>query len=235
MIVDDHAFFRRGLREVLNDEPNMEVVAEASGGDEAIDLARRLRPLGLDLVLMDIDMAPVDGITATERLVADDPDLPVVMLTVSTLDRDLFDAVRVGAVGFLSKSLSPEALVRALRRFQQDEALPMSRSMATKVLAYFQQAMARPTPATAPDASTASGAPGAPGAPDGPTGTGDISLTPRELEVLEHIARGARDREIADALVVTESTVKKHVQNILRKLHARNRVEAVARLRGHRP
>lgn len=224
LIADDHAFFRRGLREVLSDEPDLAVVAEAADGDEAVRRARALRPDGLDLVLMDIDMAPVDGITATERLVADDPDLPVVMLTVSTLDRDLFDAVRVGAVGYLSKSLSPEALVRALRRFQRDEALPMSRSMATKVLAYFQQA-----------ARAGLAAPAAVSGAATPTGPADVTLTRREQEVLEHIARGARDREIAEVLVVTESTVKKHVQNILRKLHARNRAEAVARVRGGRP
>ena len=212
LIADDHAFFRRGLREVINDEPDMVVVAEASDGEEAIRRARTLRPQALDLVLMDIDMAPVDGIAATERLVSADPDLPVVMLTVSTLDRDLFDAVRVGAVGYLSKSLAPDALVRALRRFQQDEALPMSRSMATKVLAFFQQG-GRPAPAGAAPAASAA-----------------VTLTVREREVLEHIARGARDREIAETLIVSESTVKKHVQNILRKLHARNRAEAVARL-----
>jgi two-component system NarL family response regulator len=202
------------LREVLADEPDMEVVAEAADGEEAVRRATALWPQGLDLVLMDIDMTPVDGITAAERLTTAASDLPVVMLTVSTLDRDLFEAVRVGAVGYLSKSLSPEALVRALRRFQQDEAMPMSRSMATKVLAYFQQT-AR---------TTYRG--GSPSSGD------EVTLTPREQEVLEHIARGARDREIAEALVVTESTVKKHVQNILRKLHARNRAEAVARLRG---
>jgi two-component system NarL family response regulator len=220
LIADDHAFFRRGLREVLDDERDMAVVAEAADGAEAVRQARALRPGGLDLVLMDIDMPSMDGITATARLVAEDPELPVVMLTVSTLDRDLFEAVRVGAVGFLSKSLSPEALVRALRRFRQDEALPMSRSMATKVLAYFQQA-AR----TAPSAPT-----GAAGAVQ-PLAA-EVTLTPREREVLEQIARGARDREVAAALIVTESTVKKHVQNILRKLHARNRAEAVARLGG---
>lgn len=214
LITDDHAFFRRGIREIINDEDDMQVVGEATDGAQAVRMARELRPRGLDVVLMDIDMPVLDGISATEQISANDPDLPVVMLTVSTLDRDLFEAVRVGAVGFLSKSLSPDALVRALRAFHRGESLPMSPSMAQKVLGYFQQAKAGRGAATLEA-----------------TGGTEITLTPREREVLELIARGARDREIADLLVVTESTVKKHVQNILRKLHARNRAEAVARLR----
>lgn len=212
LIVDDHAFFRRGIREVINDEEDMEVVGEALDGEQAVQMVKQLRPDRLDLVLMDIDMPRMDGITATELITGDDPDLPIVMLTVSTLDRDLFEAVRVGAVGFLSKSLSPEALVRSLRGFHRGESLPMSPSMAQKVLGYFQQSNQTASRVQVVEPS-------------------DITLTARENEVLELIATGARDREIADQLVVTESTVKKHVQNILRKLHARNRAEAVARMR----
>jgi DNA-binding NarL/FixJ family response regulator len=170
-----------------------------------------LRRDGLDVVLMDIDMPRLDGIKATQQITAADPDLPVVMLTVSTLDRDLFEAVRVGAIGFLSKGLSADAVVRALRSFHRYESLPLPRAMASKVLAYFQQ---RQDTSNKPSPSVAGG-----------------GLSSREREVLELIARGARDREIATILVVSEGTVKKHVQNILRKLHARNRAEAVARLR----
>lgn len=212
LIVDDHACVRLGIREVINEEGDMRVVGEAAHGEQAGDVVRRLRPDGLDLVLMDIDMPRMDGIAATERITRAEPDLPVVMLTVSTLDRDLFEALRVGAVGFLSKSLSPDALVRAIRGFHQGETLPVSAAMAQKVLGYFQE---RPAPRLAAEPA-------------------EVTLTPRELEVLELIAQGARDREIADSLVVTESTVKKHVQHILRKLHARNRAAAVARVRGGR-
>ena len=221
MIVDDHAVFRRGIREVLNEEDDMQVVAEALGGEQAIQMVRDLRPGGLDLVLMDIDMPGLDGIATTERIAAEHPELPVVMLTVSTLDRDLFEAVRVGAVGFLSKSLSPDALVRSLRGFRRGESLPMSPALAQKVLGFFKGA---PTVSSSQPPTTAA-----------EQQHSDTNLTSREQEVLELIAQGARDREIAERLIVTESTVKKHVQNILRKLHARNRVEAVAHLRGTLP
>lgn len=211
LLVDDHAEFRAGIRQLLGCEPDIELVGEAADGSQAIQLARALRPAQLDLVLMDIDLPGLDGIEATQRIADTDPDLPIVMLTISTLDRDLFDAIRVGAIGFLSKGLSPEALVRALRAFHRDESLPMSRATATKVLAYFQGR----DPNTSPGANI------------------EGTLTSREREVLELVARGSRDREIAQTLVVSEGTVKKHVQNILRKLHARNRAEAVAHLKGH--
>src|SRR3979490_3204100 len=104
LIVDDHAFFRRGIREILNEEDDMEVVAEASSGEQAIQLVRELRPNGVDLVLMDIDMPGLNGLSATAQISAEHPDMQVVMMSVSTLDRDLFEALRAGAVGFLSKS-----------------------------------------------------------------------------------------------------------------------------------
>jgi DNA-binding NarL/FixJ family response regulator len=209
LLADDHEPFRRAMRGVIDSQDDMQIVAEAADGAEAVRVSRGLRPNGLDVVLMDIDMPRLDGIKATQQITAADPDLPVVMLTVSTLDRDLFEAVRVGAIGFLSKGLSADAVVRALRSFHRYESLPLPRAMASKVLAYFQQRESRPAPTPAPEGS----------------------LSSREREVLELIARGARDREIASILVVSEGTVKKHVQNILRKLHARNRAEAVARLR----
>jgi two-component system NarL family response regulator len=209
LLADDHEPFRRAMRGVIDSQDDMQIVAEAADGAEAVRVSLGLRPDGLDVVLMDIDMPRLDGIKATQQITAADPDLPVVMLTVSTLDRDLFEAVRVGAIGFLSKGLSADAVVRALRSFHRYESLPLPRAMASKVLAYFQQRQDTTKPAPA-------------------VGGG---LSSRELEVLELIARGARDREIASILVVSEGTVKKHVQNILRKLHARNRAEAVARLR----
>ena len=217
LIADDHPFFRRGLREVLEEEADMRVVAEAADGEEAVRRACELRPHGLDLVLMDIDMPRLDGISATKQILVADPGLPIVMLTVSALDRDLTETARAGAVGFLSKGLSARAMVRALRDFYREGALPMSPVMASKLLAHLRESIDELSAARTADSRV-----------DELTGS---VLTPREREVLELIASGARDREIAERLVLTESTVKKHVQNILRKLDARNRTEAAARLR----
>jgi DNA-binding NarL/FixJ family response regulator len=208
LIVDDDAFYRRGIREILNEQEGLQVVGEAADGDQAVELARDLRSRGLDLVLMDTDMPRVDGVSTLERLVGDLPELPVVMLSGSMRDAELFDAIRAGAVGYLHKGLAPDALIRALCGFLRGESIPMSRDNAQKVLDGYRTTVSQPAPEPPP-----------------------ATLTRREKEVLALIARGARDREIAQRLVVTESTVKKHVQNILRKMHARNRAEAAARLR----
>jgi DNA-binding NarL/FixJ family response regulator len=210
LIADDHEGFRHELRQTLAREPDVQVVADESNGADAVLRVRALRPYGLDLVLMDIDMPIMNGIDATAEIVATDPSLPVIILTVSTLDRDLFEGVRSGAIGFLNKNLSPATLTRTLRDFRRNGSLPMSRVMAGKALAHLQHrktvtAEHQPPP--------------------------DTSLTWREREILRRIAGGARDREIATALVVAETTIKTHVRHILRKLGARNRAEAVARLR----
>lgn len=216
LIADDHAFMRRGIRDIIDEEPDMQVVAEAADGREAVERVRRLRPNHLDLVLMDVDMPIQNGIEATRQILAEDPSLPVIMLTVSTLDRDLFEASRAGAVGFLSKSLAPAAMVQALRGFLREHALPMDPTLALKLLTHLRESLASaPSPQSAPAAPPEFEA-----------------LTAREEEVFALVARGARDREIGNQLGLTESTVKKHVQNILRKLDARNRTEAVARFRG---
>ncbi len=212
LVVDDHILFRRGICQVMADISDMEVVAEAADGEQAVREVERLRPHGLDLVLMDVEMPKLDGMAATRRIAAVDPDLPVVMLTVSGLDQDVLAAIQAGAVGFLSKSLSAPALIRTLRDFHRERALPMSRTMATRVL----------TQLRSPAAESARGA---------STSQASDPLTQRELEVLDLIAQGARDRDIADSLTVTENTVKKHVKSILQKLGARNRTEAAARHR----
>jgi DNA-binding NarL/FixJ family response regulator len=213
LVADDHLSFRRELVRILRRQPEFEVAGEASNGAEAVKRARELRPHGLNLLLMDIDMPVLDGIAATAEINSTDPELPVVMLTVSLLDTDVVGALRAGARGFLSKDLTPSALVRTLRDFQCNGSLPMSRQMAARMLGYFreQERLAQRSGRAA--------------------WCHAATLTQRELEVLALVARGARDREIATALQVSETTIKTHVQHVLRKLHARNRTEAVAQFR----
>jgi DNA-binding NarL/FixJ family response regulator len=158
---------------------------------------------------MDIDMPFMDGIEATAQIVASHPLLPVIILTVSSRDRDLFAGITSGAIGFLNKTLSSGALVRTLRDFRRTGSLPMSRVAAGKVVVYLQQRQAATSETTRSAMS---------------------KLSDRERQILKRIADGARDREIAADLVVGESTIKTHVRHILRKLGARNRAEAAARL-----
>jgi two-component system nitrate/nitrite response regulator NarL len=203
LLVDDHLAFRTKLREVLSEADDIEVVGEAANAAEGVRLAKQLRP---ELVLMDIDMPGEGGILGTAAITRALPDTRVAMLTVSSAHRDLFEALRAGAVGYLSKGLGPEALIRSVRGLHQGEML-ISGQMAARALAYFRQGGGLGgLESTEPDAG----------------------LSPRENEVLQHIARGRRDRDIAETLVLSEGTVKKHVQNILRKLQARNRAEAAA-------
>ena len=204
LLVDDHLSFRAKLREVLSEAEDIEVVGESATAEEGVKRALALRP---DLVLMDIDMPGQGGILGTAAITRALPGTQVAMLSVSSAHRDLFGALRAGAVGYLSKGLGPEALIRSVRSLHQGEVL-ISGQMAAKALLYFRQG-------------------GGLGSPD--TLEAETSLTAREQEVLEYIARGARDREIAEALVLSEGTVKKHVQNILRKMQARNRAEAAGR------
>jgi len=210
LIADDHEGYRRELGCAFARDPDIQIVDEVSNGAEAIRRVRALRPHKLDLVLMDIDMPVMNGIEATVDIVASDPSLAVIILTVSTLDEDLFAGISSGAVGFLNKNLRPGMLMRTLHDFRCNGSLPMSRIAAGKAFSYLQHHQAKPAPVP-PRASR--------------------RLSWREREILTRIAGGAHDREIAAALVVAESTIKTHVRHILRKLGARNRAEAVARLR----
>lgn len=202
MLVDDHVFWRHGLRQIIDAEPDMKVVAEASDGMEAQSKALFHHP---DVILMDIQMPKVNGVEATRTVSAQLPDVRIVMLTVSDTDENLFESIKAGAVGFLTKDVSPEALTIAIRETAGGEST-LSPFIAARMVKYIQR-----------------------GGPE-QTRKPPANLTEREDEILRLIARGARDREIAEQLFISESTVKKHVQNVLRKLHARNRVEAVSRL-----
>jgi two-component system NarL family response regulator len=201
LLVDDQLLFRKGLRSLLAAEEDMEVVSEASNGQEAFDKVKAYRP---DVVLMDIHMPVCDGIQATRLIKAERPDVKIVILTVSDEDDDLFDAIKAGAEGYLLKNLRPEELMTMVRSVMANEA-PVSPAIASKLLGEFRRQ---------------------PRHDDGQTGGPE--LTAREREVLQLVAEGLSNAEIGLKLCVVEGTVKNHLHNILEKLHLQNRVQAAA-------
>jgi DNA-binding NarL/FixJ family response regulator len=203
LIVDDQELVRTGFRVVLESESDLEVVGEAGDGAAAVELARRLRP---DVVLMDVRMPVLDGIEATRRIrdgVDTDSGPRVLVLTTFDLDEHVYDALRAGASGFLLKDVKAAQLVDAVRTVAAGDAL-IAPSVTKRLMAEFA---ARPSEPEQPPELT--------------------ELTPRELEVLELVARGLSNAEIAARLVVGEATVKTHVTRILMKLGLRDRVQAV--------
>lgn len=181
---------------LLGGSPEIEVVAEAGSGEDAVALAEQLRP---DVILLDLAMPGMGGLAALRRILEVQPDARVLILTVSDAEQDLFEAIQLGASGYLLKSADPDELVAAIQEARRGEA-PLSPPMAAKVL----RELAHPSEATLPQQV----------------------LSPRELEVLAHVARGAANKEIAIALGISENTVKNHIRNILEKLHLENRVQA---------
>ena len=207
MLVDDHALVRSAVRQALT-APDIQVVGEASSADDALLLAPDLRP---DVLLLDINLPGGDGLRVLRELRPRLPETRIVMLTVSTQRRDLLEAIREGAAGFLTKDLSPEALLRTVRGIRRGD-LPMSRAMAADVIR-----------------SLASRQPAAASVPGGEDVLG--SLSAREREVLRHLAAGLTDREIGGQLGISPRTVETHVGSILHKLNVRNRAEAARRYR----
>ncbi len=199
LLADPHALFRRGVRFVLEDEPDIEVVGEAGEGLDAVERIVELVP---DLVLMDVRMPGVSGIEATRRVREQVPSVKVAILTVSENDEDLFAAVRAGATGYLLKEVSIEELPDAVRAVARGHSL-ISPSMASRLLGEFNALSRR--------VSEQGNAP---------------RLSDRELEVLRLVARGLSNKDIATELVIAENTVKNHVRNILEKLQLRSRMEA---------
>jgi two-component system, NarL family, nitrate/nitrite response regulator NarL len=206
VLVDDHALVRSAVRQALS-APDIEVVAEAANATEALTAITEHRP---DVVLLDVDLPGVDGLNLLRELAPRLPQTMFVMLTVSSSSRDLTEAMRNGAIGYLTKDLTPDALQRAVRGLSRGE-LAMSRSMAASVIQGMSRAARRELD-------------GGPGASLGP-------LSPREEEILRLLADGLTDREIAERLVISPRTVETHVSNILHKLDVRNRAQAARQYR----
>jgi DNA-binding NarL/FixJ family response regulator len=201
LITDDDDLMRAGLVELLTADPEIEIVGQASTGREAVDLARRLVP---DVVLMDVRMPDLDGIAATRELSRSASATKILILTTFEQDDYIFGALRAGASGFLLKRARPEELIAAVHTIDAGDSL-LSPSVTRRVIDRMAQ---QPTPELADQGRL-------------------DELTPREREVLEHIARGLSNREIAAALAVGESTIRTHVKRILMKLDLRDRVQAV--------
>jgi DNA-binding NarL/FixJ family response regulator len=200
LIADDHPVFRYGLRALLKAEPELEVVGEATTGDEVIALAATLQP---DLILMDLNMPGVNGIEATRRIMETSPRVAILVITMFD-DDSVFAAMRAGARGYLLKGEAGEETVEAIRVVSKGEAI-FSSAIAQRLIQYF----AAPRPAVPPQAFPA--------------------LTEREREILTLIAQGYTNTAIAERLVLSPKTVRNHVSNIFGKLQVADRAEAIIR------
>ena len=195
LIADDHTVLRHGLRLILNSSKGLSVVGEAADGEEAVALALELQP---DVVLMDVNMPGLDGIEATRRLRAGQPDIQVLMLTISKNDQDLIGAIKAGAKGYLLKSAEASEVIESIRRVAAGQAI-----LPPELMGRVLDELANPTPAP-------------------------MELTNRETDILKLITQGRGNKEIAGQLHISENTVKTHVRHILEKLNLSNRAEAAA-------
>lgn len=195
-IADDHHIVRRGIRDLLDTEPEFTLVGEATNGQEAVDAVSKLEP---DVILMDLVMPVLDGIEATRQIKAQHKTAKILVLTSFATDDKVFPAIKAGALGYLIKDTGPEELVQAIRQVYRGEA-SLHPTIAQKLLAEVAQPEKRPS-------------------------TSD-PLTEREMEVLKLLARGLSNQEIADLLVIGVTTVYSHVSNILSKLHLATRTQA---------
>jgi two-component system, NarL family, nitrate/nitrite response regulator NarL len=205
LLVDDQPLFRKALAGLVNAQYDMTVVGEADNGLEALDRVRTLTP---DVVIMDVNMPIAGGVEGVRAIRGAGYATKIVMLTISEDDEDLFSAIRAGANGYLLKNIRPEILFDDLRGVMRGEA-PIAPGIAHKLLDALREGPPRPHAAAAP-------------------GEGDVALTRRETEILQLVAAGMSNKEIAARLVITEGTVKNHVHNALEKLHLANRTQAAA-------
>jgi DNA-binding NarL/FixJ family response regulator len=201
LLADDHPMFREGLAVALSALPGLEVVAEASSGEEAIGEAARLQP---DVVVMDVNMPGVNGIEATRRIVAESPHIGVLILTMFDEDESVFQAMRAGARGYLLKGADRDAILRAVAAVGRGDAI-FGPALARRLIGYFTSSRAGAAPFA--------------------------DLTDREREVLELVARGRSNAEIGRHLMISAKTVRNHVSNVFAKLQVSDRAQAIVRAR----
>jgi two-component system nitrate/nitrite response regulator NarL len=204
LLADDHRHAREGMRTIVSTIPDFVIVGEASSGEEALELTNELLP---DLILMDINMPGMGGLEAVKLIKNSLPSVKIVMVTVSDDVSHLFEALKKGAQGYLLKNLNPSAWRDYLRAVAVDEA-PLNPELAMSILREFADRKTVISPALPKDHE--------------PAGEG---LTPREKEILQEVAKGQTNREVAVCLGLSEHTVKNHLRNILQKLHLDNRVQ----------
>jgi two-component system nitrate/nitrite response regulator NarL len=207
LLVDDHTLFRSGIRSLIQRHEEMVVVGEAADGVEGIKRVQQLRP---DVVLLDLNMPGMSGVETLQLMLQDCPDTAIVMLTVSEDADDLALALKAGACGYLIKNIDADYLIRAIRRAAAGETV-VAEAMTGKLVAQLQGGSVRPEPASEFD-----------------------KLTPREKEIIACLARGESNKVIARTLDLAESTVKIHVQNVLKKLKLSSRVQAAVYAVEHR-
>jgi len=203
LIADDHTLFRDGLRALFNSVPETEVVGEAATGDEAIALAATLQP---DVILMDIQMPGVNGLEATRHILHTSPHIGVIVVTMFEDDDSVFAAMRAGARGYVLKGADQEEMLRTIRAVARGEAL-FGPAIAARLMKFFSQPRPTAPPHLFPE------------------------LTEREREVLDLVAQGCNNSEIASRLVLSLKTVRNHVSNIFSKLQVADRAEAIIRAR----
>lgn len=199
LIADDHRIVRQGLRHVCERTGGFAVVGEAQNGQEAVEMAQELRP---DVILMDVNMPVLDGVQATRRVVAAEPSMRVIILTMYRQDRYVFEAIKAGARGYLLKDVDEEDLVAAIRAVCRGEAL-INPTLASNLLDEFRRL-----------SQTTDGA----GEPE--------HLTEAEMDVLRLVAQGADNRTVAERLVLSERTVANRLSSVYQKLHVNNRTQA---------
>ncbi|GEO24916.1 DNA-binding response regulator [Alicyclobacillus acidoterrestris] len=202
MVVDDHELFRSGVCGLLTRMADMDVVAEAENGYVALQKCENMTP---DVVLMDINMPVMDGLEATRQIKAAYPNIKILILTVSDTEEMLFKAIKSGASGYVLKNAEPAAVIDAVQRVSAGEPV-IPGNLAMQIITEFSRPQVKQS-----------------------TASHQLQpLTEREIDVLRQLSTGASNRDIAQALYISENTVRNHVRNILEKLHFKNRVEAAA-------